>query len=253
VLALLIGALAYWLGVGSFFGQQAEASLLDASDFTTHPPAPLSLVSTATVLIALGVIGLITIWSHGVWRALMTVCAGAVAIVTSQLLKRSWLERPELFEFDAPNTFPSGHMTVFSVVAVGTIWAVRRGSRGLVTVLAAVMLSVVSWQLLEYGWHRPSDLIGSQALVVLVFAIAAAVGPRRSKRAGQEQSKALMMLNRATGVLLVIFGAAAILVGVVLVAAASSVQSAELMLKAGEILLVGVSVLSARTFAALSP
>jgi len=73
--------------------------------------------------------------------------------------------RPELLDLDAQNTFPSGHMAVFAVLVAALLWAVPRTARAVLAVLGAGLLGVVSWQLLEFGWHRPSDLLGAQALV----------------------------------------------------------------------------------------
>lgn len=252
-LALAVGVLAYVLGVGSFLGQQAEASVLEASDFTTNPPAPLSLVSIYTVIVALVVIALIAAITHGVGRALTISVVSVVAVLTAQLLKRSWLERPELFEFDAPNTFPSGHMTVFGVVAAGLIWAVPRSSRGIVALLGFALVSVVSWQLLEYGWHRPSDVLGAQALVLLAFSLAALFGSQRSKQPYTKAGAAWGGLNAIVSVSLTLIGFVLLAGGLILVLVAGSVRSDELLLTGGEIVMGGVSALVVRTLAKICP
>lgn len=251
--AILIGVLAYWFGVASFLGQRTEASLLDASAFTADPPAPLSLVSTTTVIIAFIVIVIVSLWAHGIARAVAFSLYGGLALVASQLLKENWLERPQLFELEAVNTFPSGHMTVFSVIAAGAIWALPKGARSIVAVLAGGLMAIVAWQLLEYGWHRPSDLIGAQALVLLAFALAAWIGPRRSKRDSNPLGRFMSAFAKLVSITMTISGVVLIIGGLVLVFAASSVNSDELMLNAGEIVLIGVSVLTARTLARLCP
>lgn len=253
LLALLVGGLAYLLGVGSTLGQRAEASVLDASAFTADPPAPLSLVSTGSVIVALIVVGLISLWAHGFGRTLSILLFGSAAIVVSQLLKESWLDRPQLFELDASNTFPSGHMTVFAVLSGGLIWAVPKGIRALVLVMSALLLGVVSWQLLNFGWHRPSDLLGAQALAVLAFAIAAWIGPRGSRTSARMTSAANSFVSRLALVVLTVGGIALVLGGLVLVAVAASTRSDALMLNAGEIAMMGVGALAARTFAKLCP
>lgn len=251
--ALLIGGLAYLLGVGSLLGQRAEASVLDASEFTTNPPAPLGLVSTPSVLGALLVIGLIALWVHGIGRALTIACFGAAAIVGSQLLKDAWLERPQLFELDASNTFPSGHMTVFAVLAGGLIWALPRSAKAAVAIMSAFLLGIVSWQLLGYGWHRPSDLLGAQALAVLAFALAAWLGPRGSRRRASKTAGFGATANRIALVALSVIGATLVLGGVALVALAAYTHSEALMLLAGKIALSGVSAITARLLAGLCP
>ena len=249
LLALLTGGLAYLLGVGSFLGQRAEASVLDASAFDANPAGPLQLVSTASVLIALAVVALIALWVHGIARALSVAVMSALAILASQILKDSWLERPQLFEFDAANTFPSGHMTVYAVLVAALIWAVPSRTRGLVMLGGATLLGVVAWQLLEYGWHRPSDLIGAQALAVLAFSIAALCGPLRSRK----RERGLSGYSRIVSRVLTVTGIIVVVGSLALLAYAGISRSDALMLTGGEIALVGTSLLSVRTVANLCP
>ncbi|MFC7765322.1 phosphatase PAP2 family protein [Leucobacter soli] len=127
--ALGVGVVSYVIGVQSGIGQLAEQSVLGASEFTFDPPAPLSLVSTWSVGAALLVILLVAWRYRGFGRALWIVLFGGAAILASQLLKQEWLIRPSLLDFEADNTFPSGHMTVFAVVVGGAIWALPAASR----------------------------------------------------------------------------------------------------------------------------
>lgn len=251
--ALAIGGLSYLLAVGSAIGQRMEASMLAAANFTAQPPAPLGLVSTPLVIGLLLGLGLLALIVHGFGRALSIVLFGAAAILVSQLLKHEWLLRPDLFELDAQNTFPSGHMTVFAVIAAAAVWAVPAGLRATVAILAGVLVSVVAWQLLEYGWHRPSDLIGAQALAVLAFAVASWIGPRGSRRSGRSGGVGLASANRILGVILTISGALLVAGGLLLILGSSWIGSDALLLAGGEVALIGASCLAVRTFARLCP
>ncbi len=253
LVALIVGGAAYVLGVGSFLGQRAEASVLDASAFEADPEGPLRLVSTTNVLIALVVIGLVALWVHGLARMLSILVVSSAAIIASQVLKERWLDRPQLWEFDATNTFPSGHMTVYAVLLGALIWALPVGARAVTTLGAAVLLGVVSWQLLEFGWHRPSDLLGAQALALFVFAIAAWIGPRGSRRGSKRSTAFAVTANRIMSAVLTISGVALVLGALVLVAIAASMHSDALMLNAGEIALIGTSALTVRTLARMCP
>lgn len=253
VVALLIGALAFGIAVWSAAGQRAEDTVLGAADFTDNPPAPLSLVSTWSVIIALLVIAVIALWVHGIGRMLSILLAGGAALVASQLLKENWLERPELLEFASPNTFPSGHMTVFAVICAAMVWAVSRRVRMLVTALVSVLLGVVAWQLLEFGWHRPSDLIGALALTLLTFAVMAWIGPRGSRQRRNGEAAASSAPNRVFGFILALVGLVVSLGGSLLVFVAVTMRSDTLMLNAWEIVLVGASVLAARGYASVCP
>lgn len=241
---IAVGAGSYALGVQSSVGQRAEASVLDAAEFTTDPPPPLNLVSETSLVIALIVIGAIALAAHGWRRALGVVCVSAAAVVASQLLKLM-LSRPELLELDAPNTFPSGHMTVFTVLTAALIWAVPARARALVALGGAVLLAIVAWQLLAYGWHRPSDVLGALALGIASFAAAGVIRPLRRKRPA--------VLGRSISVGLVMSAWVIIAAALVLAALAAANASSTLMLNAGEFGAVGASALAARSILRLSP
>ncbi len=252
--ALLVGVLAYLLGVGSFLGQWAESIVLNASAFDADPAGPLRLVSTTNLLIALIAIGVLALWKHGIFRAVSILAASSVALVASQVLKERWLERPELLEFEAANTFPSGHMTVFTVLVGALLWALPVSGRWVAMALSSVLLGVVSWQLLEYGWHRPSDLLGAQALAVLAFALAAAIGTQRSKRAAAGRRGGFNETAfRFMSVLMAIIGIVLVAGALGLVAIATATRNDALMLNSGEIALIGTGVLASSALARLCP
>lgn len=253
LLALLFGGLSYAVGVGSLLGQRAEAIMLEAADFTYNPPIPLSLVSIPSVAITLLVLALIAFWAHGIRRALAVVVFSSAAIVASQTLKQELLVRPELFELDAQNTFPSGHMTVFAALTAAAIWAVPRALKPVAALLGAGVLGVVAWQLLEFGWHRPSDLVGALSLAVLSFSIAALFRSRRSGRPARSVASIMSVLNRIISVLITASGIALTVGGVGLTVAAGWFGSSGLMLAGAQIALIGASALCARALLALSP
>lgn len=251
VIAALVGVAAYMVGVNSWLGQRAEASVLEASAFTAHPPAPLSLVSIPTLVIAFLILTALAWWAHGFIRALWILIFGFAAISASQLLKQELLVRPGLFELDLENTFPSGHMTVFTVLSAAFIWAVPRGARGVAAFVTAILMGTVGWQLLEYGWHRPSDIIGAQALGLLAFALAAFLRPVRYRVRG-ETRRVTSALNRVLGVALSITGIALLAGGLLMMLMAGWYSSSQLMLAACEVAVIGVSCLCARALMTLS-
>lgn len=241
---LVVGVGSYVLGVRNALGQRAENSVLDAAEFTTNPPPPLNLVSIPTVAIALVVIGLLALWAHGLRRAFVVTIVPALAILASQLLKLQLLTRPQLFELDAPNTFPSGHMTVFTALVGALIWAVPARIRAIVALLGAVLLGAVGWQLLAYGWHRPSDVFGGIALVCCVFALAGLVRPAHTR------GRIALARTVSVGLALVgwiLAGGALVLAGV-----AGLQASSELMLSAGEFGGLAAGALAARSLLRLS-
>lgn len=239
-----VGAGSYLLGVQNALGQRAEDSVLEAADFTTSPPPPLNLVSIPSVAVALLAVGAIAFFAHGIKRALVVTIVPALAIAASQLLKLRLLSRPELFELDAPNTFPSGHMTVFAVLTAALIWAVPTRTRAFVALGGAVLLSAVGWQLLAYGWHRPSDVLGGISLGTAAFALACLIRPARSRGSAA--------LARTASIGLVVLGWAFVAAALVLAALAAGQGSAPLMLSAGQFGCIAAGMLSARTLFRLS-
>lgn len=236
---IAVGVGSYVLGVQSTAGQQAEASVLGAARFTTDPPAPLNLVSIPTIAIALLVIALLALLVHGIRRALVVSLVSVTAIAASQLLKLRLLERPELFEIDAPNTFPSGHMTVFVVLVAALIWAVPTKVRAFVAFAGAALLGAVGWQLLEYAWHRPSDVLGAIALGALVFSLASVIRPATSRGS--------VVFSRATSVALALLGWILVAGALLLAVYAATTSHATLMLSAGQFGVVGASAIASRS------
>lgn len=235
----VVGAASYVLGVRFALGQRAEESVLEAAQFTTDPPPPLNLVSIPTVVIALVIVGIIAWVSHGFKRAVVVTTVPALAILASQLLKLRLLTRPELFELDAVNTFPSGHMTVFAAITAALVWAVPSRLRAFVSLLGAALVALVGWQLLAYGWHRPSDVYGGVALAMVAFAFAALMRPATSRGTA--------VLGASTSVGLAIIGWVMVGAAVVLVWIAVTSDNSGLMLAAGEFGGVAAAALAMRS------
>ena len=241
---VLLGAAAYVFGVLSSTGQRVEENALQAARFTTDPPAPLGLVSPAAIAIALVVLGLVALWVHGIARTLMVTLVPGLAIVASQLLKSEVLGRPDLLNFSMENSFPSGHMTVFATVVAAAVFASPRRIRALIALGGAVLLCVVSYQLLGYGWHRPSDVLGALALAVAAFGAATLIGRIRPTSG--------VWLIRTVSIGLVVIGWALIGGSLVLALVAGRSGSADLMLSAGQFGSFGVCALAAHSMLRLS-
>ena len=245
IFALLVGAGSYLFAVRSGTGQSAENSVLHASDYHPDPGFPLVRVTPQNLVIALVAIGIVAWILRGFVRAVWILLFSTIAIVASQLLKQHWLERPSFGDLDAINTFPSGHMTVLAVLATGMIWALPAGFRGAVAVMSAVLLAIASWQLLAYSWHRPSDVLGGQALCVLAFALAAVLRPPFRARVRIPGAFA-SGLDRFLGAVLTLTGSALIIGGLVVVAIANAQSIDSLLLGGAQLALCGSGTLVAR-------
>lgn len=236
---LIVGGAAYIFGVLNTTGQRVEENALSASEFNTDPPAPLGLVSPGAIAIALVVIGLIALWVHGISRALISTLVPAAAIVASQLLKSEVLARPNLASFVMENSFPSGHMTVFVALVGGAVFAAPKSLQALLSLGGAVLLGVVGWQLMAYGWHRPSDVLGALALGAGSFAVVTLFGRLLPTRG--------VLLVRTTSLTLALTGWLLIACSLVTALIAGTRGSAELMLQSGQTCAIGLSALAAHS------
>lgn len=241
---LAVGVGAYVLGVLSQTGQRVEENVLSASRFNTNPPPPLGLVSPLSIAAALLVIGLVALWVHGIRRTLIVTVVPIAAIVASQLLKSEVLSRPDFLSLEAENTFPSGHMTVFSVVIGAAVLASPRWLRAGISLAGAVVLSVVSWQLLTYGWHRPSDVLGALALGATALTVATLLSPIRPATR--------VTLVRTVSIGLSLGGWVGAAASLALTVVAFTAEEPALMLNAGQVICIAVCLLAAHTFLRLS-
>ncbi len=149
----------------------------------------LNLVTVSTLalsLVAVLVLGLL----RRTWFVAVTVCAAVVgASVTTQVLKRVVVNRPptlgELARIST-NSFPSGHATICTVVALGALLMTAQHWRRLALVLAAVWVTFQCTGVVTAGWHRPSDTLAGYAVALAWMAAAvwvlAATGQVRPER-----------------------------------------------------------------------
>ena len=110
--------------------------------------------------------------------ALVTALTVAGSLLVSELMKQLILDRPDLLgsaTYHRHNTFPSGHATAAVAVAAGLVMVAPRRLQGKVGIAGAIYAAAVAYSTLFTGWHRPSDVAGSAAIVLAVGAAAAAV------------------------------------------------------------------------------
>ena len=185
--ALPLAALAVLFGVGLVFtyvvfvqtrlGQRVDDAALAGRAFV-----PDGFVEDAwTLLDAIGVVtlagalGIVVLVGLGRGRAWSAVSAGLVVLganVTTQLLKRVVLTRPDLDvggSLDL-NTLPSGHATVAMSVVVAILFVVPDRIRVPTAVAGWAYATLVGVSTVTAGWHRPSDAVAA-AFVVGVWAV----------------------------------------------------------------------------------
>jgi len=206
VLSAVGFATVYAIGVLTRPGQIVENRALDASTFLTRPGGLLSLVSAVNVAIALAAL---VVLGLALRRPRATVRAVGVVVITtalSQLLKNGLLARPDYLGDVAANTLPSGHTVVYAAVLFGLLVILPPKPRTVAAVVVSVLLGVVVFQLLAFGWHRASDVVAGLLLVTGVMALAHLVLPDRGEapRRSDLGTRALLVLGALVGAVLVV-------------------------------------------------
>lgn len=182
VVACLVGLVALVrVALLSRRGQSADLDAMNSVDG-----------SSATVMTLLGGLGTVSIGTAAVCLGLCVVLAlsrrriahalGAVAIVggsnvTTQLLKREVLERPDLgVGYVLQNSLPSGHTTVVLSLVVAALLVAPHRTRIAIATVGALVTTVTGASTVVAEWHRPSDVLAAMlvvpiwvALVVLVL------------------------------------------------------------------------------------
>jgi len=143
-------------------------------------------VSASSLLAAMGVIAMIALL-----RLRRDLAAAAVALIlcsnlTSQVLKRWVLSRPDFGIYETTpatlNSMPSGHSTVAFSVAVALVLVSPRAVRPLAAACGVVYASLTAFATLSAGWHRPSDSLAAFLIVGAWAGVAEAVVMVRRQR-----------------------------------------------------------------------
>lgn len=170
--------------VASEAGQHLDQAALRGSDYgrgtlwALGEPV-LDVVSVSFVVLGLGTaMGIALLrrrWGLAVQVAFVVVGSN----VTTQLLKKSVLDRPDLIGggWGVGNTLPSGHTTVAASVAVALLLAVPRAARPVVAVLGGTYTAATGVSTLIGHWHRPSDVVAAILVVTAWTALALALTP----------------------------------------------------------------------------
>jgi membrane-associated phospholipid phosphatase len=123
--------------------------------------------------------------------ALATAITVVGSVLISIVLKSVFLDRPTLADatgLPVHNSFPSGHATAAAAVAAGLVLVAPSILRGKVGVLGAIYAAAVAYATVAAGWHRPSDVAGSSAIVLAAAALSSAwlVGTGYGRRIQRE-------------------------------------------------------------------
>lgn len=173
-------AVLYLAAVRTGWGQRIDNTALDGR--TTRPAVLhstdrlLNTISVSSLIVGGGAIVLIALLRR---RPHLAVTAAVVVVganVTAEVLKHWVLGRPML---TTPNplgpSFPSGHTTVATSLALALVLVVPEAIRGVTAVAGFAYAALVGTGTVTAGWHRPSDVVGG-FLVATAWAAAATSG-----------------------------------------------------------------------------
>jgi membrane-associated phospholipid phosphatase len=123
-----------------------------------------TLVSLVLVCVAAAAIGFIR------GRVDLAIAAGVLVIGANACTRlfKNRLPRPNLDDFPAPNSFPSGHTTAAASVAFALILVLPFAIRGTVALIGAAYVTIIAVATVWAEWHRPSDTVAA-LLVVLAW------------------------------------------------------------------------------------
>ncbi|SDR86755.1 phosphatase PAP2 family protein [Actinopolymorpha singaporensis] len=171
----------WWIFIRTPHGQVLDASVLRASGMGRAQAdglvtVVLDAVSLASLVVATAVVAFIALVRRRIRLALVATVLVAGANLTCQVLKDYVIDRPDLgiagTNIGAPNSMPSGHVTVAASIAVAAMLVLPPRLRGLAAILGAVYTALTGIATLSAGWHRPSDALAA-LLIVGIWAAAA--------------------------------------------------------------------------------
>lgn len=154
-------------------GQRLEAAALAGNvigQYLLDEPVSmvLDLVSVAAIAAATVAIGFIALARRRFVLAVVAVLIVAGANITTQVLKRGLLSRPDFgYDEHSPDipSLPSGHSTVAMSVAIALVLVLPPRLRGSVALFGAGYAGLTGVATLSAGWHRPSDVLAAYLVV----------------------------------------------------------------------------------------
>ncbi|MDT4991185.1 MAG: hypothetical protein QOH97_1077 [Actinoplanes sp.] len=170
VLAAAAVAAIYLVFVRTSIGQVIDTMAMRGAD-VNHPKIVevLDRVLNGTTLVSL-VLVCVAAAAIGVLRQRVDLAVGAAVMVvaangSAQLLKDR-LGRPNLDNFPAPNSFPSGHTAAAASVAFALILVLPYAVRGLVALIGAGYVAIIAVATVWAEWHRLSDTVAGLLMVL---------------------------------------------------------------------------------------
>jgi len=199
IVSVVLLAMLYLVAVHTEWGQRVDdAALAGRTTRAGVLHATSRLLDTISITsLALGSLAIVVI-ALGRHRPHLAITAGVVIVganVSTQLLKRVVLDRPDLGVredlHEMSNWFPSGHATVAMSLAMALVLVVSADVRPWAALGGLVYATLVGAGTVTAGWHRPSDVVGAY-LVVTAWTGASVAVLIRAEGAERVRSSALL-------------------------------------------------------------
>lgn len=212
----------YIFAVRTYLGQYLEDSALLGAKQVDKPEIlesletlhTISVVSLVLVVLAVGTLGLLR---HSFRIAFASVSVIVASVLTTEALKKIILPRPDLVNIypdAAHNSFPSGHTTIGMAIVIALLLAASYSWRGPVMLLTLFWGVSIGAATITASWHRLSDTIGAD-FVVLIFGSLAALWLLRGGAIKREPPR-LYPLRTVVTVILSVVAVGALVVGGIL-------------------------------------
>lgn len=204
MLSAVAFAIIYAAAVLTTRGQAIEDQALAGATAPGKLPFLLSLVTVPVLLLAcavlLGIAAIRRRWDRVVQTALII----GVSNIAAQTFKYVVLGRPPLGGPSDENTFPSGHTTAYVSIFMALVIVVPAAWASVAALVGTVVSSWAALELLNYGYHRLSDVLGGIALVVTLLSASLVLTPwlRSQVRATRRHPAANVMPTLLAGLVL---------------------------------------------------
>lgn len=155
-------------------GQRLDLDAMDSVDGSSTTVKTildgLGTVTIGTAALGLALCVVMALSRHRIAHAIGAVVIVGGANVTTQLLKRELIDRPDLgVGYLLDNSLPSGHTTVVLSLVVAALLVAPHRARLAVASAGALIVTVTGASTVVAEWHRPSDVLAAM-LVVPVWA-----------------------------------------------------------------------------------
>ena len=264
---ICVAALAavYGVAVWTAPGQRFEDAVLRSADLVarnaerTTALTTLDIITAPSVIATMALVLLVGWLRRRLLLGFLSVGMVAASVVTSEVFQRL-AQRPILLAHGIrreDQSFPSGHATVAMALMCALVMVTPYRLRGSAVVLTSLAAAGVGVATVTASWHRPSDTIGADLIVIACACAAVAVLARcgRVRKAAPRTpvGRALrgLLAGAYAGVAVVAFAVAVVVVGTVLTAPDRGGTGAAMLLAGRSLALSGSAAVAVTVLALL--